>query len=113
MKVLVVNTLYPPYVVGGAEKSVNLLCEALARTGIEVVVVSLYPGQASLVETINGVKVYRLQLDNVYWAFDQKDHSPLLKMQWHLRDIWNNCARARLSVIFDNERPDVVHTNNL
>jgi glycosyltransferase involved in cell wall biosynthesis len=113
MKVLVVNTLYPPYVVGGAEKSVSLLCEALARTGIEVVVVSLYPGQASLVETINGVKVYRLPLDNVYWAFDQKDHSPLLKMQWHLRDIWNNCARARLSVIFDNERPDIVHTNNL
>src|SRR5450432_3625911 len=43
MRILIVNTLYPPLQVGGAEKSVSLLAEALGRTGDEVSVVSLHP----------------------------------------------------------------------
>lgn len=113
MKVLVLNTLYPPHVVGGAEKSVNLLCEALVRTGIEVVVASLHPENTTRVETVNGVKVYRLPIDNIYWPFDQKERSPFLKLQWHLRDIWNGVARHRFSGILQDERPDILHTNNL
>ncbi|MDH2356822.1 glycosyltransferase family 4 protein [Bradyrhizobium sp. SSUT112] len=113
MKVLVVNTLYPPHVVGGAEKSVKLLCESVVRAGVEVVVVSLHPGEGTIIETLNGVKVYRLPIDNVYWPFDQKQRSPLAKMQWHLRDVWNRAAGLRFSKVLEIEKPDVVHTNNL
>ena len=41
MKVLIVNVLYPPHKIGGAEKSVSLLAEALVRAGDEVVVATL------------------------------------------------------------------------
>lgn len=113
MKVLVVNTLYPPHIVGGAEKSVKLLCEGIVRAGVEVVVVSLHPSEGTSVETLNGVKVYRLPIDNAYWPFDQKQRSPLAKMHWHARDVWNRAARLRFSKILETEEPDVVHTNNL
>jgi len=97
---------------GGAEKSVKLLCEGVVRAGVEVVVVSLHPGEGTIVETLNGVKVYRLPIDNVYWPFDPKRRSPLAKMQWHLRDVWNHAARLRFSRS-QGRKADVVHTNNL
>jgi len=67
MKLLLISTLYPPHVIGGAEKAAAQLAEALVRRGHEVVVASLYPGSSEVVENRNGVRVYRLPLDNFYW----------------------------------------------
>lgn len=41
MKIMVVNTLYAPYSVGGAEISVQILCEELAKQGHQVRVITL------------------------------------------------------------------------
>ena len=53
MRILIINTLYPPLTVGGAERSVCLLAEALARSGDCVSVVTLHPGSEEIVEKIN------------------------------------------------------------
>lgn len=42
MRVLIVNTLYYPYKIGGAEVSVQLLAEELTRKGHQVRVVCLH-----------------------------------------------------------------------
>jgi glycosyltransferase involved in cell wall biosynthesis len=114
MRILIVNTLYPPLQVGGAEKSVSLLAEALAQAGEAVSVISLHPAQVQTCEDRNGVRVHRLPLDNLYWPFsrDKKPHSSL-RILWHLREMWNTKAAARVGAIFDEEKPEVVHTNNL
>jgi glycosyltransferase involved in cell wall biosynthesis len=114
MKILIISTLYPPHVIGGAEKAAALLAEALARRDHEVVVVSLHPGPDEVVDERNGVRVYRLPLDNFYWPFGRKEKpSALRRLAWHVREIWNPAAARRIARILDAEMPEVVNTHNV
>lgn len=90
MKILLVNSLYPPEIVGGAEVSVSLLAEALVRRGHQVSVVCLQKAEETSIGAIEGVQIYRLQIDNDYWPFDQnRKPSRFQRLKWHLRDTWN------------------------
>jgi glycosyltransferase involved in cell wall biosynthesis len=114
LKILLVNSLYPPEIMGGAEVSVSLLAEALALRGHRVSVVCLHKAAETSISEIKGVRVYRLQIDNDYWPFDQdRKPSQLRRLKWHLRDTWNRRAAKRFGAILDAEAPDVLHTNNL
>jgi glycosyltransferase involved in cell wall biosynthesis len=114
LKILFVNTMYPPEIVGGAEVSVSLLAEALVGRGHEVVAVCLHRGSTPAVGEIKGVRVYRLPIDNIYWPFEDRLRRPAFqRLIWHLRDIWNRKAARRFGEVLDIEKPDVVHTNNL
>lgn len=114
MKVAFLTTLYAPYLFGGAEKAATLLAEALAAEGHEVCAITLHPKDTEEVEQVNGVRVYRLPLDNLYWPF-QREREPKgwMKAVWHLRDIWNLRAARRVGRILDIERPDVVHSHTI
>ncbi|MBR1194048.1 glycosyltransferase family 4 protein [Bradyrhizobium sp. AUGA SZCCT0169] len=114
MKILLVNSLYPPEIMGGAEVSVSLLAEALALRGHQVSVICLHKAAETSISEIRGVRVYRLQIDNDYWPFDQdRKPSRLRRLKWHLRDTWNREAAKRFGAVLDAEAPDVLHTNNL
>jgi glycosyltransferase involved in cell wall biosynthesis len=114
MRILMINTLYPPISVGGAEKSVCLLAEALARSGDQVAVISLHPEPHESVESRNNVRVYRLPMDNRYWPFGGgKKPGKVARLLWHMGEVWNMRAAERVGRILDLERPDVVHSNNL
>jgi glycosyltransferase involved in cell wall biosynthesis len=114
MRILIINTLYPPSQVGGAEKSVSLLAEALGRAGDDVAVISLHPEKGESFEERNRVRVYRIPLDNRYWPFTRKERGSLLSRQlWHMADMSNRRAAQRVGEILDQEKPDLVHTNNL
>jgi hypothetical protein len=54
MRILHLNSLYPPHILGGAEQSVALLAEAQARGGHEVAVACISP-DGWLREARNGV----------------------------------------------------------
>jgi glycosyltransferase involved in cell wall biosynthesis len=114
MKILIISTLYPPHVIGGAEKAAAELAEALVRHGHVVVVVSLHPESNEVVENRNGVRVFRLPLDNFYWPFGRKGKpSVLRRLAWHIREMWNPMAARRIGKILDAEIPDVVNTHNV
>jgi glycosyltransferase involved in cell wall biosynthesis len=114
MKILLVSSLYPPHIIGGAEKAAALLAEALVRRGHEVIMVTLHPASSEIVEDRNGVRVYRLPLDNFYWPFGRKKKpNALFRLAWHIREIWNPKAARRIGRILDIEAPDVVHTHNI
>lgn len=114
MKILIISTLYPPHVIGGAEKAAAQLAEALARRGDEVVVVSLHPRPNQVVEDRNGVRVYRLPIDNFYWPFGRDEKPNILRrLAWHIREMWNPIAAWRIGKIMDAEMPDVVNTHNI
>ena len=82
MRVLIVNTLYPPADVGGAERSVAQLAEGLAGAGVATTVWTLRGGAAP-VERANGVVVHRLPLRNLYWPYDGRRRSALQRAVWH------------------------------
>jgi glycosyltransferase involved in cell wall biosynthesis len=115
MKILLVNTLFPPHKVGGAEKSVALLAEGLARAGDQVSVATLDNIDTPSVEVRpDGITVHRLPLDNIYWPYGSDKHpSAARTLLWHYYNSWNRKTAKRLGKVIDAEQPDVVHCNNL
>jgi len=70
MKILIVNTLYAPNQIGGAEKSVQTLAEKFTLLGHAVKVVCL--GKENSNYEIANVKVKVIKIKNNYWPFKKK-----------------------------------------
>ena len=68
MKIAIVNTLYAPNKVGGAEKSVQILAEKLYFKGNDVIVICL--GKENLTYELNGIIIYQIKIKNSYWPYD-------------------------------------------
>lgn len=113
MKVLLINTLYDPNVLGGAEKSVQFLAESLPDADIRPVVLTTNPDGGNKVGEINRVKVYYLDVKNFHPPFLGRKSNPLLLPFWHLIDTCNIRMASVVESIINAEHPDVVHTNNL
>lgn len=111
MKVLIFNSLYYPNIVGGAERSVQLLAENLQRRKVIPVVVST--SNKDYIDYINGVKVYYVKVPNLYWMKEAKEKSKWKKPLWHLIDTYNPFIKRKILKILRDEKPDIVHTNNL
>lgn len=113
MKIALVNTLYHPNHIGGAEKSVQFLAEALVGEGFECHVITLSPEGLEGTERHNNVSIHRIPLDNRYWPFSNESRSPLQRLQWHLKDLYNRSCQRRMEKLLKQIAPDIVHTNNL
>lgn len=113
MKIVIINTLYYPNRLGGAEVSVQILAESLVKSSVEVAVITLHDNSEIKVENINGVKVYYLPLMNEYWPYNDVRRTPLQKLKWHLKDIYNHRMIKLVENIICELNPDLVHTNNL
>src|SRR5689334_14887580 len=117
MRILIVNSLYPtplyPKVVGGAERSVQHLSEALVLAGHTVEVIRAAPPRGELTtETVNGVTIHSVPIRNVYWPFAGEEHNQVSKLVWHFLDDWA-AMPGPIGQILDRFCPDVLHTNNL
>lgn len=113
MKIVMVNTLYSPYKVGGAEVSVQFLAEELTKRGHDVTVFCLHDKKRMEKNVINGVKVFYFPLKNIYWPFSGKEKSKLIKFTWHLIDMYNPIMKCLVRKELAKIKPHVVHTNNL
>jgi glycosyltransferase involved in cell wall biosynthesis len=111
MKILIIASLYPPYVKGGGEISTQLLAEGLKKIGIDVVVVSI--DEKYKEEFINGVKIYRIPTPNIYWSFKSHQQSKIKKIVWHMIDSYNIFIEKDLSKILQKEKPDIVHSSTI
>lgn len=111
MKIMFVNTLYTPNMIGGAEKSVQLLAESLYKRGHEPIVISTAKEDDE--KTVNGVRVFYLKHRNLYWSIESKKQSKFLKPIWHMFDVYNPFMKKRITEIINQTKPDVIHTNNL
>ena len=110
MKVMIFNTLYYPNQIGGAEKSVQLLAEGLLEKGLKPIIVTT--GKQDYVNYVNGIKVYYVKTINLYWAYNSKEEKKYKKPLWHLIDSYNPFNK-KVEKIIDNEKPNIIHTNNL
>lgn len=113
MKILIINTLYYPYKIGGAEVSVQILAEELVRSGHVVRIITLHNNKKRMEKEINGVTVIYLPLINIYWPFEHKRHNILTKFFWHILDSYNIPMGRMLEKELNLFMPDIAHTNNL
>lgn len=112
MKIALVNTLYPPASVGGAERVVRTLARTLVRRGDQVTVLCLSDQAAAAQEVDEGVRVVRIPLQNIYWPFGPQASAPA-RLLWHAIDSYNLAAERTLRRLLREESPDIVHTHNL
>jgi glycosyltransferase involved in cell wall biosynthesis len=118
MHVLFVNTLYAPHDVGGAERSVRAMTEALAAAGDRATVVTLHAAPTPNTDIVNGVRVHYLPHRNLFFPFgnptlpDWTQHAPA-KLAWHTLDSLNPWAAHDVGRVLDRAQPDLVHTNSL
>lgn len=111
MRICLLNSLYFPNQQGGAERSVQLLAEAMAGAGHDVRVICLGPESRDYV--VNGVQVEMVRLGNIYWPFETKQHNVAKKAVWHLLDSFNAVMLSRCESVLRAHRVDLLHTNNL
>lgn len=115
MQFTLINTLYPPYQVGGAEVSVSEIAEFLATRGyVEVLTLKSSSDYAlSRSEVINGVMVRRFPLKFRYWPFPNVPRPKAIKLMWHLMDVVNPALFIRVFFALKKNRPTIVMTHNL
>lgn len=111
MKVLILNSLYRPHAIGGAERSVEILAAGLRDKGMEPVIVSTADSDA--VDRVDGIKTYYLKIPNLYWTGTAKTQPAVKKPFWHLLDSYNPLVSRRLTRIIESEKPEIFHSNNL
>jgi len=111
MKILIFNEMYYPHEIGGAEVSVRLLAEEFVRLGHSVCVVSSCNQDRK--DVVNGVVVYYVNANPVYWFGEKRNRTSLKKALWHIVDIDNFFIKSKIDEIVKEVKPDIIHTNNL
>lgn len=115
MRVLVLSTLFPPNVIGGAEVSAWNLARWLAERGHEVGVLTTAASAADVAEDSleDGLRVWRVWMPRHYPAIDHFDKPQWRKAIWHLKDHFDRRNRAILGRVLDEFRPDFVNIHLL
>jgi glycogen synthase len=118
MNILMVNTLYYPTKVGGAEVSVQLLAEGLVKKSHKVTILCFHDNNkdVGLKEYhINGVDVISLPWSNVYWPFNKGPNKKniIKKIFFQLNEYYNIKLWTNIISIIKKVNPDVVHTHNI
>ena len=111
MKIAFINSFYYPDEVGGAERSVRFLAESIAGDGHEVMVICSGRERESV--EVNGVRVERLPVRNVYYPLDYAGRGRATKLAWHAIDSFNPVAAQDVKVLLADFRADVLHSNTL
>lgn len=113
MNILFINTLYSPYIGGGAEVICQEQAEGLQRRGFSVSVLTTSSDSGLYQDEVNGVTVYRAGIRNFYWHFSASKPNKYIRMLWHIRDIYNVGMRQYVKLVMQKEKPDVVICHNL
>ena len=115
MKILFTNAFYNPNIQGGAEITLQHLAERLQARGHEVSILTTGPleSECLLEDNINGVRVFRAKLFNIYWHYGKDRPYPLKRALWHVFDIYNPVMGKEVFNIVRRIRPDVVSLHNL
>lgn len=113
MRLLVVNNLYEPFAIGGAEKVTKLLAEGMVSRGHEVRILTTLPEGSERFEDRSGVQVRYLPVRNLYRPFARSHRTTLVKLAWHGLDSFNPLMGRAVAQDLAAWRPDILHTHNL
>ncbi|MFQ3544385.1 glycosyltransferase family 4 protein [Halobacillus rhizosphaerae] len=112
MKIVYINTLYHPNSVGGAAKSVELLVEEALKNNHTPIIITL-TDKSDYIEYVANVKIYYINHSNIYWLKNADGKKNILKLFWHIIDMYNPFIYLKLIKILKVEKPNVINTNNI
>lgn len=119
MKICFINNLFEPYVCGGAEIGLKRLIDECSKKGIECVILTTHPyrNPASLLpdEYVEfGYRILRYFPLNLYHVYrGNRVKSILIKVIWHIIDLFNIHSFIVALYVLNREKPDIVHAYNL
>lgn len=115
--ILIISSLFPPYIFGGAEIASYNRARLLAKRGYNVSVLTLCeketpPAWGEM--TSEGFKLYRIKTPRHYTLFERtKQMSQMRKFFWHLQDYFDRRNGRRVGDVLDDVKPDHVEIDNL
>jgi glycosyltransferase involved in cell wall biosynthesis len=115
VRIVYLNTLYPPHVRGGAELLVQAQAEAMVARGhaVSVLTIGDQPHPRRREESINGVHVVRTGFANRYFHGPGRAPATLTRLAWHWRDRRNRRMQAAARAELARLAPEVVCLHNL
>ena len=109
---IIINTLYPPFAVGGAEKSVEALAKGFEASGWKVTVFT--SGIKFSIESVDGITVYRFKTRNIFFRGNMKGtERKYSRVIYRLIDELSFFKSLRIFRTIRSLSPDVVFTNNM
>lgn len=115
-KILIVSNLFPPNIIGGAEKIAYEVAQIYSKSqSIEVIVATLSNSSHDKIYSIDGLKVYALALEDMYYPYDNKNsqRSKIQKLFWHYKDIKNVSMSKKVEKIILEEKPNIIMTHTI
>ncbi|MFA6171909.1 MAG: glycosyltransferase [Patescibacteria group bacterium] len=120
MKICLISNLYKPYNRGGAERIVDLMASDYASQGHEVFIVSTRPWfkkQTAYGARNNSESGQSKNAPRVFFIpglyFNLARLPLILRVPWHLIDMFDAVSCFRVRKILKKEKPDLVITHNL
>lgn len=113
MKVLFINTFFPPDVGGGAEITLRTLVQGVQAAGHEVVVLRLGDGGSIYERVESGIRIIYAPCRNVATPRTHARLPPIQRAVWHLIDAYNPLMGRTVAKVCRAERPSIVSCHNL
>src|SRR3989338_1428361 len=118
MKIGIITNLYPPYARGGAEVVITRIVTELLVLGHDVFVLPTRPygGFFTLfprLEDESSERIYRFNPLNLYHSLYDFRFPKIVRLLWHVIDMFNPVGARAVARILREEQPDVVITHNL
>ncbi|KAA0124682.1 glycosyltransferase [Methylobacterium sp. P1-11] len=112
MRILHLNSLYPPEQVGGAELMVETLARTQAALGHDVAVACAARTECEPVLQ-DGVTVYRTGYGTPFHILDWTQRGRLDRLRYKLAAQWNRHALDRMALAVRDFAPDLVNTHSI
>lgn len=110
--IVILNTLYPPFIIGGAERSVLSLAQGLISNGWKVSIIT--SGIFKSHEKIDGVEVYRYKNNNVFFRGKMTGkEASYLRILYRVIDELSFLKSWRIFKDIERMKPNVIFTNNM
>ena len=112
---LVLSSLYPPDVLGGAEMSAYNLAQWLRSAGCEIGVLTTAKSPEEVCEgkEENGIRVWRVWMPRLYPMYYMAKAKAWQKPLWHLQDHFDPRNRTVVARVLDVFKPEHVNIHIL
>ncbi|WP_424006923.1 glycosyltransferase family 4 protein [Haloferax denitrificans] len=115
MHVVAISNLFPPEVIGGAEKNVATDMAELAERGHKVSVLTTgveSPTRSFSKTNTDGMSIYRTYPMNMYSPYEHQEEAAWKKPIQHIIDQWNPYSYHLFYEKIEELNPDIIHIHN-
>lgn len=116
MKICLISPFYDPWLIGGAERYITHLGNALARDHELIVVTTIGKQPRVVTSSNNNPRIIEINPGNIFSPYEvitRSSVSPMSKLIWHIIDVWNPFVYSCIKQLLRHEKPDIVHTNGV